>query len=178
MKKTLLFAAAVLALAACSKESPVKEDSAIDASKIVFNIDVQNADATKAIKTAWENGDDVYVFFEDNTTQYVKMTYNGISWTYADKDGNSNYTDLTLTASGKKLSAVYMPDFVCSAAPTYDSGNSRWTFGSIAGYYQSAESIDYTVSDHAQCHHLPQCSGKHHAVLCSFIGSCSSWNGQ
>ena len=69
VKKTLLFAAAVLALAACSKESPVKEEGDIDASKIVFNIDVQNADAqaTKGIKTAWEAGDDVYVFFEDNT---------------------------------------------------------------------------------------------------------------
>ncbi|MBR4979999.1 MAG: lipoprotein, partial [Bacteroidales bacterium] len=38
MKKILLFAAAVLALAACSKESPVKEEGIIDASKIVFKI--------------------------------------------------------------------------------------------------------------------------------------------
>ncbi|MBQ9195562.1 MAG: hypothetical protein IJV63_02990 [Bacteroidales bacterium] len=146
MKKTLLFAAAVLALAACSKESPVKEDSAIDASKIVFNIDVQNADATKAIKTIWEDGDDVYVFFEDNFSQYVKMTYDGTSWTYKDNADQTTFTGLTLVASGKKLSAVYMPDFVCSAAPTYDSGNSRWTFGSVAGYYQSAASVDYTVT--------------------------------
>lgn len=144
MKKTLLFAAAVLALAACSKETPVKEEGAIDASKIVFNIDVQNADAqaTKGIKTAWEAGDDVYVFFEDNTTKYVKMTYDGSAWTYnVLGDG-----DLSLAASGKKLSAVYMPDFVCSAAPTYDSGNARWTFGSVGGYYQKAEAVSYTVT--------------------------------
>ena len=144
MKKTLLFAAAVLALAACSKESPVKEEGTIDASKIVFNIDVQNADAqaTKGIKTAWEAGDDVYVFFEDNITKYVKMTYNGSAWTYnVLGDG-----DLSLAASGKKLSAVYMPDFVCSAAPTYDSGNARWTFGSVGGYYQKAEAVSYTVT--------------------------------
>ena len=144
MKKTLLFAAAVLALAACSKESPVKEKGAIDASKIVFNIDVQNADAqaTKGIKTAWEDGDDVYVFFEDNTAKYVKMTYDGSAWTYnVLGDG-----DLSLAASGKKLSAVYMPDFVCSDAPTYDSGNARWTFGSVGGYYQKAEAVSYTVT--------------------------------
>ena len=60
MKKTLLFAAAVLALAACSKESLVKEDGVIDPSKIVFNIQVENADATKGIKTAWESGDGYY----------------------------------------------------------------------------------------------------------------------
>lgn len=143
MKKNLLFAAAALvALAACTKESPVKEEGAIDASKLVFNIDVRNGSATKGVKTAWEDGDDVYVFFEDNITKYVKMTYNGSAWTYnVLGDG-----DLSLAASGKKLSAVYMPDFVCSAAPTYDSGNTRWTFGSVGGYYQKAEAVSYTVT--------------------------------
>ena len=139
MKKTLLFAAAVLALAACSKESPVKEEGAIDASKLVFNIDVRYGNDTKGVKTAWEDGDDVYVFFEDNTTQYVKMTYNGSSWTY------STFEGLVLVSDGK-LSAVYMPDFVCSDAPTYDSENGRWTFGSIAGYYQKAEGVSYTLT--------------------------------
>lgn len=145
MKKNLLFAAAALvALAACTKESPVKEEGAIDASKLVFNIDVRNGSATKGVKTAWENGDDVYVFFEDNTTQYVKMTYDGTSWAYADKDGGHTFTDLSLTATGKKLSAVYMPDFVCTAAPTWSTD--KWTFGSIAGYYQKAEGVEYTVT--------------------------------
>ena len=146
MKKTLLFAAAVLALAACSKESPVieKEEGSIDASKLVFNIEVQNGNDTKGVKTAWESGDNVYVFFEDNTTQYVKMTYDGTSWTYADKDGGSTFTGLTLAASGKKLSAVYMPDFVCSAAPTYSTN--KWTFGDVWGYYQKAEAVSYTVT--------------------------------
>ena len=144
MRKTLLFAAAILALAACSKENAVKEDSPIDASKIVFDIQVKNADATKAVKTVWESGDVVYVFFEENTTQYVKMTYDGTSWAYADKDGGSTFTGLTLAASGKKVSAVYMPAFVCSAAPTYSTD--KWTFGSVEGYFQTAEGVDYTVT--------------------------------
>ena len=144
MKKTLLFAAAVFALAACSKVSPEKEEGFIDASRIVFNIDVQNAAATKGVKTAWEDGDNVYVFFEDNTTQYVKMTFDGTSWTYTDKDGGTTFSGLTLAASGKKLSAVFMPDFVCSAAPAYET--TKWTFGSVNGYFQRAESVDYTVT--------------------------------
>ncbi len=145
MKKALLIMSALLALVACNKETPVKE-SAINPSKIVFNINVENGEATKGVKTAWETGDVVYAFFEGNTTQYVKMTYNGSSWTYKDKDGDTAFDGLTLTASGEKLSAIYMPDFVCSAAPTYDSGNARWTFGDIRGYYQAAESVDYTVT--------------------------------
>jgi hypothetical protein len=144
MKKTLLFSAVVLVLAACSNLNPVKEEGPIDASKIVFNIQVKNADATKGVKTAWENGDVVYAFFQDNTSQYVKMTYNGTSWAYTDKDGGTTFSHLTLTASGKKVSAVYMPNFVCSAAPTY--ATDKWTFGSINGYFQKAESVDYTVT--------------------------------
>ena len=150
MKKTLLFAAAVLALAACSKENVVKEEGPIDASKIVFNIQVENADATKAVKKEWAEYDEVFVFFEDNTTQYVKMTYNGTSWEYTDNgddDDDTNFTGLTLAASGKKLSAVFMPGFVYNySAPTYDTDADKWTFGSIGGYFQTAESVAYTVT--------------------------------
>ena len=147
MKKTLLFAAAVLALAACSKENPVSEEGPIDASKIVFDIKLENADATKAVKTVWEEDDEVYLFFEDNTAQYVIMTYDGTSWTYTDKDYDTSFTGLTLAASGKKLSAVFMPGFVYNySAPTYDTDAGKWTFGSIGGYFQTAESVAYTVT--------------------------------
>ena len=145
MKKSLLFAVAALALAACVKETPVREGTAIDPSKIVFNIQVESADATKGVKTAWESGDDVYVFFEDNTSQYVKMTFDGTSWTHFDKDGGTTFSGLTLAASGKKLSAVYIPDFVLgTATPAYDTD--KWTFGSVGGYFQSAENVGYSVT--------------------------------
>lgn len=146
MKKFLLFALAVLALAACAKEAPLKEEGAIDASKIVFNIKVENANATKGVKTAWESGDIVYAFFEDNGTQYVKMTYDGTSWAYTDKDGGATFAGLTLAASGKKVSAVYMPGFIYSSAPEYKMVGTykQWTFGDIPGFFQIAVA-DYTV---------------------------------
>lgn len=147
MKKTLLFAAAVLALAACSKESLVKEDGVIDASKIVFNIQVENADATKGIKTAWESGDVIYLFFEDSIEQYVKMTYNGTTWTYSDKDSGTDYVGLSLSASGKKLSAVYFPGFVYNGGPEYYYKNApHWRFGKMQGFFQTALS-EYTVTE-------------------------------
>lgn len=146
MKKFLLFAVAALALAACAKEAPFKEEGAIDASKIVFNIKVENANATKGVKTAWESGDVVYAFFENNGTQYVKMTYDGTSWAYTDKAGGTNFAGLTLATSGKKVSALYMPGFIYSSAPEYKTvgTNKQWTFGDIPGYFQSAVA-DYTV---------------------------------
>ena len=148
MKKIYLylFVAIVFCLAACTTEDIKENNGAIDASKIVFNIDVKMADdpGTKGVKTAWESGDVVYVFFEGNFTQYVKMTYNGSAWTYKDKDGGTTYSGLNLYASGKKLSAVYMPSIVSSSAPVYDTD--KWTFGSIAGYFQTAENVEYTVT--------------------------------
>ena len=144
MNKTLLFVAAALALVACSKENPVKEERPIDASSIVFDIQVESTDATKGVKTAWESGDVVYAFFEDNTTQYVKMTYDGTDWTYADKGGDTSFSGLSLSASGRKVSAVYIPSFVCSTAPTYETD--KWTFGNVGGYFQTAEGVAYTVT--------------------------------
>lgn len=143
MKKTLLFAAAALALAACVKETPAVEENVIDPSKLVFNIDVLT---TKGVKTAWESGDVVYAFFEDNTTQYVKMTYDGTSWAYTDKDGGTTFSGLTLAASGKKVNAVYFPDFVLGTATPYYDG-SAWTVdGAYYGYFQSTNGVAYTVT--------------------------------
>lgn len=148
MKKIFLFAAVALSFAACTKENEVINESVIDASTVVFNIDVRNADATetKGVKTAWENGDVVYVFFEDNPSQYVKMTYNGSSWAYTDNADGTTFSGLHLLPNGMKLSAVYMPEFVCSEAPTFDSINQVWSFGDVNGYFQAAESVDFTVT--------------------------------
>ena len=158
MKKTVLFAAALLAFAACSKESPIVMDNetarenetapenGIDASEVVFNINVENGDAaqTKGVKTAWEDGDAIYLFFEGNTTQYVRMRFDGTSWNCTDKNGGQGYSGLALASSGETLSAVYIPELVSTAAPAYSEP--VWTFGSIGGYFQTAESVAYTVS--------------------------------
>ena len=147
MKKTMIILSALLALVACNKEIPQNE-GVIDASKVVFHINVETADdaATKGVKTGWGSGDVVYVFFQDNTTQYVKMTFNGSSWSYSDKDGGTSYTGLSLAASGKKLSAVYMPSFVRgTATPSYKS--SKWTIGtSLGGFILTAINVDYSIA--------------------------------
>ena len=151
MKKTLLLAAAVLALAACTKETPVKEEGIIDASKLVFDIEVRNGNDTKGVKTAWENGDVVYVFFEDNTEVYLEMKFNGTSWSYS-KRGKWDIEDgqivfkINLSASGKKLSAVYFPGFMINRIAYKDGA---WRFGDISvmdGYYQMASGVEYTVT--------------------------------
>ncbi len=143
MKKSIAILGALLALAACNKEI-LRTEETIDASSLVFDIRVENTPATKGVKTGWESGDLIYVFLEDNTTQYLRMTYDGTAWNYSDKDGGTAFTGLSLAASGKKLSAVYMPGFVAGAAsPSYDTD--KWVFPR-GGYFLEAEAVDYTVT--------------------------------
>ena len=85
MRKTIIFAAlaAALVLASCQKneipQTPSQEP------EISFNLSVdRNGFDTKGVKTGWENGDKVYVFFDEHYASagdLLVMTYNGGSWT-------------------------------------------------------------------------------------------------
>lgn len=135
MRKLMMFIAAFPMLVACVKENSVKVET-IDASKLVFNITVNRLDepSTKGVKTSWVANDKIYLFFEDNTTGYAKMTYDGSSWSTVVTNAP------TVSASGKKLTAVYVP--YNTDEPVYSEG---WTFDESYAYYLSAEAVEYTV---------------------------------
>ena len=137
MKKTMIVLSAALALMACNKVAPETETSGtIDASKLVFDITINNANDTKAVKDGWKTGDKVYLFFEDNTSAYVTMSYGSDSW------GNPETTgSLSLTATGKHVTAVYLP--FSTDEPTYSDG---WKFDETVAYYMTAEGVEYTVT--------------------------------
>lgn len=138
MKKTMLIVSAALALVACNKVAPeITDEGTIDASKVVFNLTINNGESTKAVKTGWADGDKVFLFFEDNTTAYVTMSYDGSDWTPA----ISVAENLSLSASGKKVTAVYVP--FNTDTPTYSSG---WSFETKYAYYMTAVGVDYTVT--------------------------------
>ena len=135
MKKLMILTVAFFTLAACANFNPGMEPG-IDASKLVFDITVSRPEAipTKVVKNDWENGDVVYLFFEDNTSAYAKMTYNGSVWTTAVTGS------LSVSASGKKFTAVFLP--YNTDDPVYSEG---WTFSETYSYYLSVEAVDYTV---------------------------------
>ena len=146
MKKILAMLGTVLFLAACVKEAPVEEPSIND---IVFDFTVRRLDDTKGVKTAWENGDRIFVFFEEVSTGYLTLDYNGTEWTPTLR---GSATVDALTESGKKLTAVYLP-FNNSATCTYnDDPDPAFCFWSFDGlnrpnwaYYLMAEKVSYSV---------------------------------
>jgi uncharacterized protein (TIGR02145 family) len=142
MKKAILILSAALALVACNKEKPATlNDGTIDASQLVFNFTVKHPDDAKAVKSYWEDGDKVFIFFEDVTTGYVSTTYDASleTWTEPSLQGTAE-----LSASGKKLTAVYLP-FGSELTPSYNEG---WQFSETQyTYYMVAEKVDYSIED-------------------------------
>ena len=144
MKKiTLLtiFGLALMALSACNKE----EVTASRTLKLDLNI-IHDSD-TKAVKTGWESGDKIYVFFgkpaDHPTPAYLTITYNGSTWT---EDWTAGLeAEIASTASGK-LHAVYTPGKLGTIS--YDPYYKEYRFtGSDHGWYLKCENVSYTVSE-------------------------------
>lgn len=144
MKKiTLLtiFGLALMALSACNKE----EVTASRTLKLDLNI-IHDSD-TKAVKTGWESGDKIYVFFgkpTDHTTPaYLTLTFDGSSWTEAWTAGLE--AEIASTASGT-LHAVYTPGKL--GTMSYSTYLKTYQFfDGDAGWYLKCENVSYTVSE-------------------------------
>lgn len=149
MKKVISAISVVMLLIAsavsCQKETSNERQAAIEATHYTFAISVNgepgfNATATKAVKTNWENGDRIYLFFKPSQQNllndtYATMVYNGTSWTTT-MTGKSSLT------TGGHLSAVYVP-YIGSVVPQIENG--KWTIGCGDVYYSCAAAQEYKV---------------------------------
>ena len=115
MKKSwIMLAAIALTLVSCTTEiaDVVPEENAAPQKSIVFNLTANHPDgaATKAVKTAWEDGDVIYVFFDKVAApRYLKMSYVGTQWTYTQMNGAEEASfDLTEGSTGT-MRAVCLP---------------------------------------------------------------------
>ena len=74
MKKYLIFALCAVAMAfvACQKES-VKEEEPVQAeTHLTLNFTINNGEATKAVKSGWEYGDRIHIYFDRDFTNFGK----------------------------------------------------------------------------------------------------------
>lgn len=140
MKKVfVILIALATTMVACNKVADVNDpmDSVKD---IVFNMDVKQGDVqdTKAVKTDWENGDKVYVFFKGlvGTNKYAIFTYDGSSWT---KNANGIIASDLSGLAEKQLTAVYFP----FGTPTFTANGDKYDVTADESYYLSFNG-DYT----------------------------------
>lgn len=135
MKRIFALTCAALLLLSCSKVTLDLPGSDPDA-PVVFDLDIKHpaGTSTKAVKMAWEAQDVVYVFFEDDPVNFLRMTWTDTGWAYEQKPGKVRL------ASGKRLTAVYLP--FNSDDPVYEGG---WKFQQRFAYYLCAEAVPYTL---------------------------------
>ena len=146
MKKTLLILVlALAALSACRKSGPADEPVAVTypLSQLRFDFTVQYPTETKAVKSGWTAGDQVFIFFADVTAHYLTLSYNGSVWDTA-PTVHPGEGSPSLSSSGL-LTAIYLP-YGNSATPSYSDG---WSFsGSYTdSYFLQAEKVSYHITD-------------------------------
>lgn len=144
MKKIFVFLTlAGLALLACTKEAPVSDDAA---QPLKFNLTVNHPGGieTKTVKTGWEDGDVVFVFFsEAPSPYYLKMTYESGAWTSTQMNRKN---ESSFPLSGGTMTAVFLPFGSDNTINNDAEGNTYFFDNMYYAYYLVAEKVHYTVS--------------------------------
>lgn len=139
MKKTMIVLSALFALVACNKNDSVQPT----VPNYTYDITITRAEDTKSVKSDWENGDVVYVFFSDVAApKYLKFTYDGAEWSRVQYNGDT--AESFVYPGAGTMTAIYLPygnDAVVSAAGTSFKFDKTFT-----SYFLKAEKADYTVS--------------------------------
>ena len=147
--KLLIFAAIVACLCACSIQEvePVSVGTGLE-----FDVTVNS---TKAVKTAWEVGDMIYVFFDesattgatgDNDLNYLVLTYSSSAkWEGSFHQPGTDMETYLRGRSGGKFDAIYSPygDASVSGSP-YSEG--PYIVRSGCSYFLTQLQQKYTVS--------------------------------
>lgn len=152
MKKVLyILAATVLSLVSCNKEefdNNVQVVNNKSEKEIVFELSAihpdDNVAHTRAVKTSWESGDVIYVFFNNvPAPRYLKMSFDGTQWTNSQMNGASEESlGLAENATGT-MRAVYLP---FGNALTVGSDGTAFTFSENTYSYYLTATLDYTVT--------------------------------
>ena len=157
MKKLFIILSAVLTLAACSKSelaeiNEPKQEEAVS-TPVTFNVTVNEAGTTKALKSDWANGDIIYVKFKGIDTKFLTLTYNGSTWVAQGYDNASTPATTTfevsdfsgIDAGDMKLGAVHFPVAVDA---NINSNNLQFKSGgaNVNTYYMSQEEAAYTFN--------------------------------
>ena len=144
----------ILAIIFSSVLSCNKENQTIDPipEKVVFNLTVSppiDASSYKLVKTEWEKGDVIFVFFSGvSAPQYLKMSYDGSSWNSTEMNGSSSGSMGLKNGDNGSIRAVYLPfgNDVTVAADGTDFKFSKTCYSYYLTAYSNYSVANNTVS--------------------------------
>lgn len=148
MKKYLIIIAVAFAtLASCGKESLSPEKEIDELPPINFNLTAKHPDGTKAVKTGWEDGDAIFVFFNNVAApKYLIMVFDGEKWTSYEKNGDTTSPGCLGLKNGDSgsMRAIYLPFGVNSSV---SAQGSSFVFDRVSYSYYLTATLAYTVVD-------------------------------
>ena len=118
MKKIIVICCtALMAVMSCTKEMDLSRPGVQEPAQVVFNLSATHPNDTKAVKTEWETGDVIFVFFSKQAApKYLEMKWNGTAWVSEGK----NSLALAENEYGT-MTAVYLPFGSNATVTTYNS---------------------------------------------------------
>ena len=168
MKKYLIFALCAVAMAfvACQKESVKDEEPVQTETHLTLNFTINHGEATKAVKSGWEYGDRIHIYFDRDFTNGGK--YLDLEYTNSGGSGEwvADWSDgLEAEIAGKTsgiLEAYYIPFRTMDGQesgdgssyykvtsydkPWYPSETAQPTGRPVYTYFLQARNVAYTVS--------------------------------
>ncbi len=148
MRKLLFFAFAAFALFSCNKEEAIVENGP-QSFKYVFNVSEKPSFdvATKAVKSSWEDGDRIFIVFDDadpsKLEDFMIITYDSSAeeWVVSQESTNNQPND-----AGGTLYALYCEMPESPLIPFYDFDALLFEAEGF-GQYMNGNGIPYTVEN-------------------------------
>ena len=148
MKKLfILISAVAAAMLSCTKETLAPEAETETFTPITFNLTAKQSDATRAVKTNWQAGDAIFVFFDKvSAPKYLKMRFDGTDWSSEEYNGDTVTPGALGLSNGSfgTMRAVYLP-FGSNA--TVSADGTSFVFSKTYYTYYSTGTLPYSVQD-------------------------------
>ena len=173
MKKSIfIIGCLALLMAGCNKvekvEVPAEEPVLESPNHLIVDFKVNQEGDTRSVKTSWEAGDKIYVFFDhfflDYLTypnivstsstvpvQYMTLTYNGVKWNYEMTQALEQYL---LNQTSGTLIGVYYSKLVPEFRALHGKRGTKEEFlievtngSNHSGYYMYADNVSYAVAN-------------------------------
>ena len=125
----------------------IPEDETLQSAPITFSLTANHPGATKAVKSDWEAGDAIFVFFDKAAApKHLKMTYSGSAWTSAEFNGTTETAGALGLKNGDtgRMRAVFLP-FGSNAKVSADGTD--FVFDATYYAYYLTATLNYEVTD-------------------------------
>ena len=144
---SILLLAALTALASCTDGPITPEVIPVKDGSVTYNLTARHPDATKAVKSGWESGDAIFVFFSGAAApKHLKMVFDGSSWNCDEYDGDTQSSGALGLKDGDSgtMRAVFLP---FGSGLTVSNSGTDFTFSETQNTYYMTATLAYTVSE-------------------------------